>query len=43
MYITVADLMLVTYCLVDDWYQRTGARLVGCTVGPSRSSVTVRC
>lgn len=33
MCITVADLLLVTYCLVDDWYQRKGARLVGRTVG----------
>lgn len=33
MLISVADLMLVTFCLVDDWYQRKGARLVGRTVG----------
>ena len=33
MYISIADLMLVTFCLVDDWYQRKGARLLGRTVG----------
>jgi Transposase DDE domain len=32
-YISIADLMLVTYVLVDDWYQRKGARLLGRTVG----------
>jgi hypothetical protein len=25
--------VLVTFCLVDDWYQRKGARLLRCTVG----------
>ena len=33
MSICTAELMLVTYCLVDDWYQRKGARLLGRTVG----------
>lgn len=33
MYITIADLLLVTYCLVDDLNQRRGVRLVGRTVG----------
>ncbi len=33
MYISIADLFLVTFVLVDDWYQRTGARLLGRTVG----------
>lgn len=33
MYIPIADLMLVTLVLVDDWYQRKGARLLGRTVG----------
>lgn len=33
MSISVAELMLVTYCLVDDWYQRKGAELLGRTVG----------
>jgi len=28
MYISIADLMLVTFCLADDWYQRKGARLL---------------
>src|SRR3990170_4609910 len=32
-YISIADLFLVTFVLVDDWYQRTGARLLGRTVG----------
>lgn len=33
MYISIADLLLVTFCLVDDWYQHKGARLLGRTVG----------
>ena len=33
MYISIADLMLVTFVLVDNWYQRKGARLLGRTVG----------
>jgi hypothetical protein len=33
MYISVADLMLVTFFLVDTWYQCKGARLQGRTVG----------
>jgi Transposase DDE domain len=33
MSISIADLLLVTFCLVDDWYQRTGASLLGRTVG----------
>ena len=33
MYISVADLMLVTFVLVDNWYQHHGARLLGRTVG----------
>lgn len=33
MYISIADLMLVTFFLVDNWYQRKGARLLGRTVG----------
>lgn len=33
MYVSVADLLLVTFCLVDEWYQRKGARLLGRTVG----------
>jgi hypothetical protein len=32
-YISIADLMLVTFCLADDRYQRKGARLLGRTVG----------
>jgi len=31
--ISVADLMLVTFFLVDNWYQRKGARWLGRTVG----------
>ena len=31
--ISTEELMLVTYCLVDDWYQRKGERLLGRTVG----------
>jgi hypothetical protein len=33
MNISIADLMLVTLVLVDDWYQRKGARWLGRTVG----------
>jgi len=33
MNISIADLMLVTFVLVDDWYQRKGARWLGRTVG----------
>lgn len=33
MNISLADLMLVTFVLVDDWYQRKGARWLGRTVG----------
>ena len=33
MNISIPDLMLVTLVLVDDWYQRKGARLLGRTVG----------
>lgn len=33
MYVSVADLLLVTFCLVDEWYQRKGTRLLGRTVG----------
>ena len=33
MYISIADLLLVTFVLVDDWYQRHGVRLLGRTVG----------
>jgi hypothetical protein len=32
-YISIADLMLVTFFLVDNWYQRKGALLLGRTVG----------
>ena len=32
MYISITDLLL-TFVLVDDWYQRKGRRLLGCTVG----------
>jgi hypothetical protein len=31
--ISIADLLLITFCLVDDWYQRKGIRLLGRTVG----------
>jgi hypothetical protein len=31
--ISIADLMLVTFFLVDNWYQRKGARWLGRTVG----------
>jgi len=31
-YISIADLMLVTFVLVDDWYQLKGVRLLGRTV-----------
>lgn len=33
MYISIADLLLITFVLVDDWYQRKGMRLLGRTVG----------
>jgi len=33
MFISIADLLLVTFVLVDDWYQRKGVHLVGRTVG----------
>ena len=33
MYLSVADLMLVTFFLVDNWYQSKGARWLGRTVG----------
>lgn len=33
MSISIPELMLITFCLVDDWYQRTGASLLGRTVG----------
>lgn len=33
MNISISDLMLVTLVLVDDWYQRKGARWLGRTVG----------
>jgi hypothetical protein len=33
MNISIADLLLVTFVLVDDWYQRKGARWLGRTVG----------
>ncbi len=33
MCISIADLMLVTFFLVDNWYQRKGVRLLGRTVG----------
>ena len=33
MYISIPDLMLVTFFLVDNWYQRKGARLLGRTGG----------
>ncbi len=33
MYISIADLMLVTFVLVDNWYQRKGARWLGRTIG----------
>jgi len=32
-YISIADLMLVTFFLVDNWYQRKGAQWLGRTVG----------
>jgi hypothetical protein len=32
-YISIPDLMLVTFFLVDNWYQRKGARWLGRTVG----------
>ena len=31
--ISIADLMLVTFFLVDNWYQRKGAQWLGRTVG----------
>lgn len=31
--ISTAELMLVIYCLVDDWYQSKGAALLGRTIG----------
>jgi hypothetical protein len=33
MAISIDELMLVVFCLVDDWYQCKGARLLGRTVG----------
>ena len=33
MSISIDELLLVVFCLVDDWYQRQGARLLGRTVG----------
>ena len=33
MYISIADLWLVTLVVVDDWYQRKGVHLLGRTVG----------
>ena len=33
MYISIADLLLVTLVLVDDWYQRKGIHWLGRTVG----------
>jgi len=33
MAISIDELLLVVFCLVDDWYQRKGARLLGRTVG----------
>ena len=33
MYISIADLLLVTFVLVDDWYQHKGVRWLGRTVG----------
>jgi hypothetical protein len=33
MSIAIDELMLVVFCLVDDWYQRKGTRLLGRTVG----------
>jgi len=33
MSISIAELLLMVFCLVDDWYQRRGARLLGRTVG----------
>ena len=33
MHISIADLMLVTFVLVDNWYQHKGARLLNRTVG----------
>lgn len=33
MYISIPDLMLVTFVLVDNWYQHKGARWLGRTVG----------
>jgi hypothetical protein len=33
MFISIADLLLVTFVLVDDWYQRKGIHLLGRTVG----------
>jgi hypothetical protein len=31
-YISIADLLLVTFVLVDDWYQRKGVHWLGRTV-----------
>src|SRR3972149_280058 len=33
MYISIADLLLITFVLVDDWYQCKGGPLLGRTVG----------
>jgi hypothetical protein len=33
MAISIEELLLVVFCLVDDWYQRKGAGLLGRTVG----------
>ena len=33
MSISIEELLLVVFCLVDDWYQRKGAHLLGRTVG----------
>ena len=33
MYISITDLLLITFVLVDDWYQRKGVHLLGRTVG----------
>ena len=32
MYISIADLLLATFVLVDDWYQRKGVHWLGRTV-----------
>ena len=36
MHISIADLLLVTLVLVDDWYQRKGVHMLRCTVGSRR-------